>query len=95
MDIAKINHEIELNNVTKKIINNPNNLNFKSLNNKLSEVIFEKDEFLLISNKGNDMEDKSDHVKSNPTGEGKELLNKDTLKEQKILLLCYDQKLWI
>ena len=87
VDIIEMNHEIELNNTITKIINNSTNLNFKSLNNKLSEVIVETDAFLLISNQEDDMEDANNNVKSNPAGEGKELLKKDALKGQKILII--------
>jgi hypothetical protein len=83
VDMIEINHEIELNNTITKIINNSTNLNFKSLNNKLSEVIVETDAFLLISNQEDDMEDTNNNVKSNQAGEGKELLKKDALKGQK------------
>ena len=87
VDFAEANHEIILNNKIAEIINNSTNLNFKSLNNKLSEVIVETDAFLLISNQEDDMEETNNDVKSNPTGEGKELLKKDALKGQKILVV--------
>ena len=52
----------------------------KGLYNKLNDVIVETDAFLLISNQEDDMEDAGDGVKSNPIGEGKELLKKDATK---------------
>jgi hypothetical protein len=87
LDAAELNHEIVLNNKIAEIINNSTNLNFQSLYNKLSEVIVETDAFLLISNQEDDMEDTNNEIKSNPTGEGKELLKKDALKGQKILIV--------
>jgi hypothetical protein len=86
-DLEEIDHEIILNNKIVEIINNSSNLNFQSLYKKLSEVIVETDAFLLISNQEDDMEDTQNNVKSNPTGEGKELLKKDALKGQKILVV--------
>jgi len=87
VDIAELNHEIELNNSIAKIINESTNLTFNNLKNKLSEVIVETDAFLLISNQEDDMEDTNNNINSNPTGEGKELLKKDALKGQKILIV--------
>ena len=87
IDREELNHTIILNNKIAEIINNSTSLNYQSLYNKLSEVIVETDAFLLISNQEDDMEDTGDAVKSNPTGEGKELLKKDYLKGHKILIV--------
>ena len=87
MDREEINHNIILNNKIAEIINNSTSLNYQNLSSKLNEVIVETDAFLLISNQEDDMEDTGDGVKSNPTGEGKELLKKDTLKGHRILIV--------
>ena len=88
MDRKEINHSIILNNKIAEIINESTNTkNYQSLYNKLNDVIVETDAFLLISNQEDDMEDAGDGVKSNPTGEGKELLKKDALKGHKILVV--------
>jgi len=87
VDVVEMNHEIILNNKIAEVINNSTNLNFQSLYNKLNEVIVETDAFLLISNQEDDMEETNNDIKSNPTGEGKELLKKDALKGQKILVV--------
>jgi len=87
VEIAELNHESELNISIDKIIDESTNLNFNNLKNKLSEVIVETDAFLLISNQEDDMEDTNNNINSNPTGEGKELLKKDALKGQKILIV--------
>ena len=88
MDLEEKNHESIINEKIKEIItNNLVNLNYKNLNQKLSEVLVETDAFLLISNQEDDMEDTHNEIKSNPTGEGKELLKKDRLKGQKILIV--------
>ena len=87
MDAEELDHTIILNNKIAEIINSSTNLNYQNLYNKLNEVIVETDAFLLISNQEDDMEDTGDGVKSNPTGEGKELLKKDALKGQKILVV--------
>ena len=87
MDREEQNHTIILNNKIVEIINNSTKLNYQSLYNKLNEVIVETDAFLLISNDEDDMEDIGGEVKSNPIGEGKELLKKNELKGHKILIV--------
>ena len=68
-------------NIWQEIINESTNTkNYQGLYNKLNDVIVETDAFLLISNQEDDMEDAGDGVKSNPIGEGKELLKKDATK---------------
>ena len=87
MDRKEINHSIILNNKIAEIINESTNTkNYQGLYNKLNDVIVETT-FLLISNQEDDMEDAGDGVKSNPIGEGKELLKKDALKGHKILVV--------
>ena len=87
MDRKEPNHTILLNNSIAEVINESTNTkNYQSLFNKLNEVIVETDAFLLISNQEDDMED-AGNVKSNPTGEGKELLKKDQLKGHRILVV--------
>jgi hypothetical protein len=87
MDAEELNHTNILNNNIAEIINSSTNKNYQSLYNKLNEVIVETDAFLLISNQEDDMEDTGNEVKSNPKGEGKELLKKDALQGHKILLV--------
>ena len=89
MDREEKDHLKLLNKRIKEIIENytNKNKNYQSLYNKLNEVIVETDAFLLISNKEDDYEDLENQVKSNPVGEGKELLKRDQLKGHKILIV--------
>ena len=87
MESIELNYEINLNNAINEVINNSTTLNFQSLYNKLNDIIIETDAFSLISNQEDEMEDTNGQIKSNPTGEGKELLKKDSLKGQKILVV--------
>ena len=87
MDREEISHIKILNEKIEEIINNSMNLNYQNLYNKLNEVTVETDAFLLISNQEDEMNDTGSEVKSNPKGEGKELLKKDQLKGHKILIV--------
>lgn len=87
MDREELNHTIILNEKIEDIIKSSTNKNYQSLYNKLNDIVIEIDIFLLISNQEDDMEDTSEAVKSNPTGERKELLKKDYLKGHKILIV--------
>ena len=77
---------MKLKNSINKVINESNKLNFQSLYNKLNEVIVETDDFLLISNQ-DDVVNRNNYIKSYPNEERKELLKKDALKGQKILIV--------
>lgn len=83
MDVAERDHNLVLNNKIAEVINNSTNLNYQNLYNILSNVIVETDAFLLISNQEDDMDETAGNIKSNPTGEGKELLKRNALKGQK------------
>ena len=87
MEGLELNYEINLNNSITQVINDSTSLNFQSLFNKLSEIDVETDAFLLFSNQEDEMEDTNSEIKSNPKGEDKELLKKDRLKGQKILIV--------
>jgi hypothetical protein len=87
MDAAERDHNLVLNNKIAEVINNSTNLNYQNLYNILSNVIVETDAFLLISNQEDDMDETAGNIKSNPTGEGKELLKRNALKGQKILIV--------
>ena len=87
MEGVELNYEINLNNAINEVINDSTTLNFQSLYNKLNDIVVETDAFSLISNQEDEMEDANGEIKSNPTGEGKELLKKDALKGQKILVV--------
>ena len=85
--LTERDHNLILNNKIAEVINNSTNLNYQNLYNILSNVIIETDVLLLISNQEDDMDETAGNIKSNPTGEGKELLKRNRLKGQKILIV--------
>ena len=80
------NHLIDLNNKILEIIDNSSLKNYQNLYDELNKIIIETDAFTLITNEEDEMKNIG-NIKSNPTGEGKELLKKDALKGQKILIV--------
>ena len=87
MDRIEENHLFILNNKINEIINSSTNLNYQKLYNMLKNIEVETDAFSLISNQEDEYEDTGNEVKSNPKGEEKELLKKDALKGQRILIV--------
>ena len=80
------NHLIDLNNKILEFIDNSSLKNYQNLYDELNKIIIETDAFSLITNEEDEMKNIG-NIKSNPTGEGKELLKKDALKGQKILIV--------